>query len=58
MSSLATRFVTRIHKQVASAQRETTSNSEGPDGKRPKGSRHRGLEESGSDYYGLSKTST
>ena len=36
MSSLAFGFVSRMHKRVASAQRETTFSFEGPDDKRPK----------------------
>ena len=36
MSSLAVGFTTQILKRAASAQSETTSGSEGPDGKRPK----------------------
>ena len=36
MSSLAVGFTVRIRKRAASAQRETTSGSEGPDDKRPK----------------------
>ena len=36
MSSLAAGFALLIRKQASSAQRETTFDSEGPGGKRPK----------------------
>ena len=36
MSSLAAGLAVRMRKRAASAQRETTSGSKGPDDKRPK----------------------